>query len=458
MIRTPRRGRATVATRVVVLCAVLAWGLDSATDAAPLPGIDSVASATATAQPLDLPVDAVSVYQTGELTAPVRDAALAAASAAGAPAVVGRGFTVGLSRVRRGATIVQQSTGPGWAFPMAITSLPVEAIRAVMGRQIAGVVNGGAVVLNQLSASLRGAQEGDVLDMRAFNGATVSFTVGLVAPDDAVGGAEIVMSTDQAALLGGTLDTRVLIFGQFDRNLVELGLAKYGLTSNSTVRVRRSWDPADPDSTLSMARTKQLLGEFDIDYAHASTYGWTSMGATWRNTYLPPARELYPTGILAMCNKVIKDDLTAALAEVQSTYPSLVGAYTGIDVANTNAYGGCGTGTVRLARITQALGSVSRHSWGQPLDTSTVANCQGCVPKMDCRIVRIFRKHGFAWGGNFLTTDGMHFEWVGERRDTLQFPSKYCPNLPSSLPTERTGSPPPAPRNTLFADDGWSGE
>ena len=170
-----------------------------------------------------------------------------------------------------------------------------------------------------------------------------------------------------------------------------------------------------------------------------------------------------PTGIRAYCNVQVRADLAAALQEVATTYPSLVAAsanqyFTGIDVANTNNAGGCAVpGQARLSRITQALGSVSRHSWGQPLDTSTVANCQGCTPKMDCRIVRIFRKHGFAWGGNFLTPDGMHFEWVGEPRNTLQYPSKYCANLPGGALAD-TGEPPPDSRSIMFADDGLTAE
>ena len=202
-----------------------------------------------------------------------------------------------------------------------------------------------------------------------------------------------------------------------------------------------------------MAQTKRLLGEFDIYYAGLSTLGWTAMGTPWVQKYLPTV-DTYPGGIRARCNVAIKADLQAALDEV---YASGLGG--SIDVGNVNSYGGCGTGSARLARITQSLGSVSRHSWGQPIDINTVSNCQGCVPKMDCRIVRIFRKHNFAWGGNFLTPDGMHFEWVGEARNTLQYPSKYCQNTSDGrIQGIGSGSAPPTQRDTLFADDGLTDE
>jgi len=140
--------------------------------------------------------------------------------------------------------------------------------------------------------------------------------------------------------------------------------------------------------------------------------------------------------------------LRAALDEVAAA-----GLASAIDVGNTNTYGGCYY--PRFNRVTGSLGFLSRHTWGQPIDMNTVTNAQGRTPRMDCRVVRIFRKHGFAWGGNFISIDGMHFEWVGERRDQLEYPSTYCPNLPGGAIETQTGIP-VTQAATLFADDGWT--
>lgn len=422
------------------------------------PGAGADAAVGATAPFVDMEV--VTIFQTGSLTSTVRSAAISAATSVGSPSAVGRGFTAPLVRVRRGSTVVQQSLGSGWAFPMAITAFGVDVVRALMGRANSAPLAAGQVVMGQTSAALRGAQVGDLLDFRLATGATLTFVLGRIAPDIEVGGTEIVMSLDQATRLGASSDTSVVIFSPLDRTAIMSALQRNGLIGNSAVRVRTTWDPFDPDLTLSLARTKQLLGEFDIDYANLTSDGWTSINPTWLANNLPSARELYPTGVRARCHKTIAANLRSALTEINTSYPFLVNnssnalaSTTGIDVVNTNTYGGCSSGQARFSRSSSTIGSISRHSWGQAIDMSTVANCQGCIPKFDCRIVRVFRKFGFSWGGNYLRPDGMHFEWVGEARNNFAYPSTYCPN--TVVASLGVASAPDA-RAVLFADHGWT--
>ena len=69
---------------------------------------------------------------------------------------------------------------------------------------------------------------------------------------------------------------------------------------------------------------------------------------------------------------------------------------------------------------------------------------------MNCDVVRIFRKHGFAWGGNWRHPDGMHFEWVGEARDGIAYPSRYCANIAGGAP--QSNGPGPASQSEIGRD------
>ena len=97
------------------------------------------------------------------------------------------------------------------------------------------------------------------------------------------------------------------------------------------------------------------------------------------------------------CNNIILPQLQAAFAEItaQGLLPLM------------NDYGGCYVPRHILFNPDRAL---SRHAWGLAFDTNVATNGYGAIPTIDMRIVDIFRRWGFKWGGDFSTPDGMHFE------------------------------------------------
>jgi len=408
------------------------------------------ATGGAPADPMYTVPELVTIVNRANALAPdvVTKGMLAARASYGSSAF-SRSASVGMEAVRRGATYVQQAA-PGFNYSMGVTAMNVSTVAQLMGRDLAGVLASGAVVMGRTSAELRGAQAGDQLDLVSAQGPVVSLTVGRVVDDAVIGGTEILMGTEQADAIGVATETRLLIWGFSSRELIDQQLAAVGLSSAPDVRIRHSWDRQDPDSVLVTATVKSLLGEFS--YRVQSNGMDVTLDATWVAAHLPLEREILIDAIpiRARCNVAILPDLRAALTEIAAA--GLGGA---IDVANANLAGGCFY--PRFNRITGALGFLSRHSWGAALDTNTLGNAQGATPTMDCDVVRIFRKHNFAWGGNFLTPDGMHFEWVGSPRDQYQYPSAYCPNRPVGSGTTgfaAAGSDAQSGLTTMLVDDG----
>jgi len=391
--------------------------------------------------------DVVSVYNSGELSSSTIDRAFAAAAQAGGTAVVSRSASIGLTRVARGGRTVQQPPS-GFAYPMGVTVLPPEYVAPTIGTDVSGLLTPTRLVMNEGSANLRGARVGDVLTLTSASGAPVAFTVARILAHDTIGGAELLMSPAAADRLGLTRQSSVLVWGFRSRSAIDAALRENALISTS-IRIRRTWDAFDPDLTLGMVETKQELGEFAY---RVNSNGTVSVDDAWKSaniTYGSIGGLRLQTG----CHRVVRTSLRAALDEVVAAGLS----YT-INYYDANRAGGCYY--PRFNRLTpdSRIGFLSRHSWGQAVDTNTVGSCQGCIPDFSrtaagCRTVQIFRKHGFAWGGNFLRPDGMHFEWVGERRDRYPYPSRFCPNTTGGMSTSALDTDPAGAAN-LFEHDG----
>jgi hypothetical protein len=443
---------------LALLCGVCAVGALTAVAAAPIDRIDGpitggLAMAT---RNVELRTDMVSVYNVGQLTQDTADRALLAARDAGGTAVTGRSASVGMIRLRRGSATVQQPAS-GFAYPMGTTVLSQAVVGPTMGTNVSAQLTSTRVVMGALTASLRGARAGDVLTVVGAAGNAVDFTIGAVVADAVIGGTEILMSPEAADRIGLTAPSRVIIWDFDSRAAINSAMSSRGLV-NTSVRIRRSWDPADPDSTLGMAETKAALGEFSY---RVNADGSVTQDAAWKAAHITYGA-IGQLKLQSGCHARVRVDLQAAMSELIAA-----GLEYTINYYDANRAGGCYY--PRFNRLTpdSRLGSLSRHSWGQAIDTNTIGSCQGCAPPdMNCATVRIFRKHNFAWGGNFLRPDGMHFEWVGERRDQLPYPSRFCQN-PGSSALDITGSDetpaqqPPieeTQRASLFGHDGMEAD
>ena len=56
--------------------------------------------------------------------------------------------------------------------------------------------------------------------------------------------------------------------------------------------------------------------------------------------------------------------------------------------------------------------ALSRHSWGIAVDVNARLFPYGSEAKQNPRLVEVFTRQGFAWGGEWRTPDPMHFEVV----------------------------------------------
>jgi len=320
------------------------------------------------------------------------------------------------AQIRAGKDVFR--LGDGWRIPMATMVASSSYVRRTGGDAMADVLTRGQVLMGETAAEVRGAQVGDVLILRDRKFWMRPFTIGAIVADEFVDWGDLLMSSSAAAALGEMPVSRIAITQIVSPASVLAGLKKKGITIGTVYRLRSSWDRENPDGTLGTATTKKLLGEFSYRPTVGSSIlvagSWTSRNIVWKVRYTD-------IKLGNNCHRMVVDAIQGALTEIKNA-----GLSRFVDTANSNRYGGCFVG--RYNRLAGNFGAPSRHAWGMAFDINTDTNPQGGVPQMNCAVVRIFRKWGFAWGGNFWPEDGMHFEYVGEQRDQLGYPSRYCPN------------------------------
>jgi hypothetical protein len=99
------------------------------------------------------------------------------------------------------------------------------------------------------------------------------------------------------------------------------------------------------------------------------------------------------------CNKAMLPQLRGALAEIQRLGLA--------EKIHPDEYQGCYYPRY-IGR--DPSNGLSLHSWGIAVDLNVPGNQRGTVGEMDRTVVAVFKRWGFAWGGDWSYTDPMHFE------------------------------------------------
>ena len=308
--------------------------------------------------------------------------------------------TLELVGVERGPRIVQITKYP-YSVPLSTLSLGPVAARSLFGDLTATSIRKDEAVLSQTSARLRKARVGDVLVLRHWDRpkTLVRFRIGAIVPDADAGNAEAVISRMSARLLGFSRPSRLAAWG----DIAKVDKAWTKLVPESYLR--RSATPPTIDSVLSQAELKTTYGEFTV----RRDRGRLESDPAWVKANI--VKHTYPIIGTVACHRSMVEPLERVMTElVAAGLPAL------IDVRDTRRAGGCFSAReVRTPTGTSGR-NLSRHAWAAAIDINPSTNGFGAEPTMDARLIYVFRRNGFAWGGTWSIPDGMHFELVGPPR------------------------------------------
>jgi hypothetical protein len=311
--------------------------------------------------------------------------------------VVVAGDTLWLTATRDAEGRIVDRPKPPYAIPIdAFAVAPGEYapfLSESIRERVTQALRSGHAVLGERSAAIRRLGSGGTL---RFGSEEVE--VGAVVPDHAVGWAEVLVSRQVGRRLGIRNERYLLAF--LAASPTEAGLIRRLerlLPSDTPIRV-------DAPGTTRFVRVasgvnppilvKEQFGEFAADQLADPAYleiepAWVDANIRTRSV---------PLLGRVTCHRKLFPQLVGALRELESKgLGHLIRVYSGCWAART------------VARTSTA--PPSTHAYGASIDINAPQNPFGEPPTMDPRVVEVFERWGFNWGGDFLIPDGHHFEW-----------------------------------------------
>ena len=149
---------------------------------------------------------------------------------------------------------------------------------------------------------------------------------------------------------------------------------------------------SSPFAFLTGSRAAKAFGAFSYSYFPDGTI---QPDVNWVSNNI--VSESVPILGRVTCHRLMIPQLRGALQDVVNAGLS----------SSLHTYNGCYV--PRFIEHNPAH-AISLHTWGIAIDMDASTNYRGIKGTMDPRVVTIFKRWGFRWGGDWTYTDPMHFE------------------------------------------------
>ncbi len=204
-------------------------------------------------------------------------------------------------------------------------------------------------------------------------------------------GTDLVVATETGRRLGLTAPTAVLL-NAGTKDPVSLA-SKVRKIAGATADVDLLTAPAaNPVAFLSGSKAAKAFGAFSYKFFPDGTI---QPDASWVSNNI--ASTTVPILGRVTCHRLMLPQLRGALQDVVDAGLS----------SSLHTYDGC-----YVPRFIERNpeNSISLHTWGIAIDMDASTNYRGIKGTMDPKVVSIFKRWGFRWGGDWKYTDPMHFE------------------------------------------------